>query len=411
MSDTNPALSKAWTAWNETIEEMRAAIEATPRYREHPEHRAQAIYSLIEAQTMAYNQVIAPRPTQPRIFTPTSWNTHLYTLGQQATDGLYGFLLLDGRKSYTVRGRLGEICIMLMQAYSAVLGHPESELLGNFDFTDFADDDGKFEVRLSAERGDAEHWIPLSAESEMNYILLRRFFSDWYADMGELELVVDGGVEPHDFTDEEALARRIEAAAGFVEYLVSRWTIGLHDFYLQGTGGVNRLDYVSGDTIIDLAGSPSTYYGWGVVEAGPDDAVIVEQELPNSAYWSFQLGDVWSKPIDSMYHQSDVNMRRAVPDADGRVRAVISQEDPGVPNWMDPAGRSTVLVVTRNYREQGKVDPPTVTTIKLADLRQHLPADTATITPEQRARDLEYRRLGYLRLYEGAARTGDLQPA
>jgi hypothetical protein len=101
--------------------------------------------------------------------------------------------------------------------------------------------------------------------------------------------------------------------------------------------------------------------------------VIVEQELPNSAYWGFQLGDVWSRPIEPMHRQSDINGRRAVVDADGRVRAVISQPDPGVPNWMDPGGRTEVVIVTRNYREISRVDAPTVTAVKRAELRHTYP--------------------------------------
>jgi hypothetical protein len=80
---------------------------------------------------------------------------------------------------------------------------------------------------------------------------------------------------------------------------------------------------------------------------------------------------------------------------------VISRRDPGVPNWLDPAGRSEVLIVTRNYRELSAVGAPTVTKVNLGALRDHLPAGTPTITPEQRAKDLDYRRRGLLRLFEG----------
>lgn len=403
MSSTHPELAAAWASWHRTLDEMRVAVEATPRYQDRPEHRAQAVQSLIEAEAMVHNQVIAPRTGHPRAFAATGWNPDVLGLGQPATDGLYGHMLLDGRRTYTIRGRLGDVLITLLQVYSDVFGHADYRMLGNLDVSTIARPDGSFEITCSAERGAAEHWIPLDPGSERNYILVRRFFDDWFVDMGELEITVDGEGPPgpFTFTDEVALARRIEAATSYLRYLVLRFTIGLYDFYRDAAGRVNRIDYSAGESILDIAGSPTTYYGWGVIEVGPDDAVIVEQELPDSAYWSFQLGDVWSRPIEPMHRQSDINRRRAVVDADGRVRVVISHRDPGVPNWMDPVGRTEVVIVTRNYREVSRVDGPTVTVVPFSGLREHLPAGTPTVTAEQRAKDLEHRRRGMLRLYEG----------
>lgn len=405
MSDlAGSVLGEAWATWHRTQSEMRAAIEATPRYRDRPEHRAQGIQSLLEAEAMVHNQLIAPRPGQPRAFNVTGWNPDLIGLGQPSADCLYGHILLDGRKTYTIRGRLGEVKIMLLQTYNEIFGHDGYRMLANFDLATFVDTSGRFEITCSAERGDAEHWMPLDPHSSHNFVLIRRWLDDWYADTGELEVDLRGGPEPFDFADQAALARRIEAGASYLRYLVERYTIGLYDHYLHSAGGPNRVDYIEGETIPEIAGNPVTRYGWGVIEVGPDDAVIVEQELPDSAYWGFQLGDVWSRPIDPIHHQSDLNRARAVTDADGRVRAVISHRDPGVPNWLDPAGRSEVLLVTRNYRELSQVGRPTVTRVKFAELREHLPPRTPTVTAEQRAKALAHRRRGLLRMFEG--RTG-----
>jgi hypothetical protein len=394
-------LAAAWAQWHRTLDEMRAAVEATPRYRDHPEHRAQAIQSLLEAEAMVHNQVIAPRPERPRCFNRTGWNPDVLALGQPAADGLYGHLLLDGRRSYTLRGRIGEVRIMLLQVYNEVFGHAGYHMLGNYDVSTLAAPDGTFEITCSAERPDAGPWIPLDPASGHNFVLVRRFFDDWFVDMGSLDVEVHGAAEPWPFTDEAALARRLEAATSYLRYLVVRFTIGLYDFYLDAAGGPNRIDYSAGETIPDIAGNPVTYYGWGVIEVGPEDAVIVEQELPDSAYWSFQLGDVWSRPIEPMHRQSDLNARRAVVDADGRVRAVISRRDPGVPNWLDPGGRSEMVIVTRNYRERSQVAGPVVRTVPFAELREHLPAGTPTITAERRAEALAHRTLGLSRLFEG----------
>ena len=400
MSVTSPVLDSAWRMWQRTIDEMRAAIEATSRFQESPEHRAQAIHSLIEAQAMSYSQVIAPRSDRPRIFTATGWNPNVLGLGQPAADGLYSLIHLDGAKTYTLRGRLGEVCIMLIQVYDKMLGHKDYKMLGNYDVAAFLDDGG-YAVTFSAEPPDVGHWIPLDPDSDLNFVLVRRFFGDWFDDMGEFELLLNGNVTTFDHADEAALARRITIAADFVRYLVQRYSIELYEGYAQRAGGLNAIYYTGGETILDIAGNPTTSYGLGSLRVLPGQALIVEQEFPDSAYWSFQLGDVWSRPLDHLRHQSDVNHKRAVVDSDGRVRAVISHEDPGVPNWMDPAGRSDVVVVSRNYRELTNVAGPTCTVVPFAELRDHLPAETPTITPGERAAQLEHRRNGFLHLYEG----------
>jgi hypothetical protein len=53
----------------------------------------------------------------------------------------------------------------------------------------------------------------------------------------------------------------------------------------------------------------------------------------------------------------------------------------------------------RNYHAR-TLPAPKAKVVKLADLRSELPASTPTVTPEQRARELERRRQGYRYLYE-----------
>ena len=53
-------------------------------------------------------------------------------------------------------------------------------------------------------------------------------------------------------------------------------------------------------------------------------------------------------------------------------RAVISLEDPGVPNWLDPAGFKQGTIYGRWY-ECDTEPTPTMKRVKLAELHDHLP--------------------------------------
>jgi hypothetical protein len=141
-----------------------------------------------------------------------------------------------------------------------------------------------------------------------------------------------------------------------------------------------------------LIGSRSTVYVPAVFRLEPDQAILIEWDVPVSAYWSFQLGDVWSRPLDYLHHQTDLNLNRATVDADGKVRVVVSLSDPGYANWLDPCGRREGTIVMRNYRSPADTTVPDLRVVPLAELANLLPADTARCTPEQRADALARRR-------------------
>jgi hypothetical protein len=101
-----------------------------------------------------------------------------------------------------------------------------------------------------------------------------------------------------------------------------------------------------------------------------------------------------------MHEQTDINMKSIVVDADNKVRAVISFDDPGVANWMNPMGRAQGICALRNYRSKS-FSNPTVRVVKASEVKKHLPAATKMVTPTERRKVIEHRRVAILRLYRG----------
>ncbi|MCY4426814.1 MAG: DUF1214 domain-containing protein [Halieaceae bacterium] len=392
----------AWKNYHDTVQRAYETIKSTTRYKENPDHRAQALYSVAEAQAMAYNFVIAPRQNNPRIYGPTSWNSYLYTLGQNGQDALYGMMALNGKQTYRITGRQGDLKLILVQVHNQVLGYPGAKDIGNYDFNDFEyNDDGTFELLLSASEQKG-NWIKLDGGSDFNFILIRRWFGDTGDDMGEMNIEMLEPLENYSEFSEAALARRLDMASYFITFLVEDWTIGLADLYSKNAGGKNKFWYVRGAELVDLLGSASPSYGLGVFELARDEALIIESDVPDSAYWSYQLGDIWSKSLDFTHKQTDINTDHAAIDSDGKFRAVVAQRDPGVANWLDPVGRTEFIVVFRNYREIGeeRISAPTIKRVKFSEIRDHLPTDTTEISTEERANKLEKRRRGYAKLLD-----------
>jgi len=110
-------------------------------------------------------------------------------------------------------------------------------------------------------------------------------------------------------------------------------------------------------------------------------------------YWNVQVVDALWNQVELVHRQSSLNGHQAHIDSDGRFRAVLSVEDPGVANWLDSGGHLKGLLIGRWYRSSSH-PTPTLTKVKLAQLRDHLPPDTLMLTPVQRAEALRERRVG-----------------
>src|SRR3546814_12963979 len=93
------------------------------------------------------------------------------------------------------------------------------------------------------------------------------------------------------------------------------------------------------------------------------------------SYWAVLLADQLFNTIDWEKCQSSLNGFQARLDSDGRFRAVIAAEDPGVPNWLDTAGRFKGAVQGRWYPAR-PATPPTLERVALSVLGAPQPSHT-----------------------------------
>jgi hypothetical protein len=399
MSTIDTELVSAWDYYVSAIEFTKQAVMETARFRDNPDHRAQGLAAVMGAQAMSYNFAFLPRANYPRVFGQTTWSP-IYTVGGASGNFLYGGVILDGKRTYRATGRMGDLKLFLIQVFDQVVGAQGFKSLRNYDCSTFEmDEDGRFEIVFSATEQDG-NWIPIVAESAGNFIMMRRIFGDWNDDLGDIDVRLVGEHGDNDDLVEASMARRLILAADILKYNVTLNQIWFYDHCLEMTGGEKNTTYVMpGNDLLNIAGSPTSNYANGVYEIKPDEALIIEVDAPQTAYWEYHLYDVWLLTPDITNHQSEINQQRAAFDSDGKVRVVIALEDPGIQNWLDPAGRLEGLIVFRNYRAI-EIPNPTCRLVKMSELFQHLPADTARCTPAQRVEQLEYRRSGLLNLYK-----------
>jgi len=397
----SPVLQQAWQNYYATVEELRKEMEDSAIFRQ-PQNRVKMYHILMEMQAVVYNFTIAPRMSHPRILSTTGWQTDFYALGLPTPDFYYGVTVLDGRQTYKLRGRMGDIKLFLVQVQSHLQGSPGEKNIGNYDLDDMkVAKDGTFEIIVGGDKRSG-NWIELDRNSRDNLLLFRGMLADYgHGDKGSLQIerisqVPDDYYDAEEF-DEQEMAERIRRAEDFMCYLIRTYTLGLYNNYLE-RAPYNAMSLFQGTESSSMS-NPNSSYGMGVFSLEDDEALVVRlKSPPDGVYWSFQLGDAYSRalPIDRQTSLNNFQLKR---DPDGGYHAVISKRDPGVANWLDTIGWKEGTMVFRNYRAKEK-PVPEFTKVKFDELPSVLPKTTARVTPTQRKAALEHRRLGLIRLYD-----------
>lgn len=312
---------------------------------------------------------------------------------QPNPDDTYLFAPVRGDAVYRITGERGTVRLLTFLVGANMMGMGEGPGK-NFSYHDADDDftlgpDGGIDVVFSAERpqGYTGDWVQLHPEAE--FIMVRQRSYDWAGERSaRLAIERVGGDPLKPRQDIAAIDHRLRALlGGFAERLSRQWLNYQNDVIRRGI--INRLE------MTDLGGSaPAQVYWQGMFRLEPGEALILETALPaRQRYWNVQLNDELWNALEFVYRQSSLNGHQARIDADGRFRAVIALEDPGVPNWLDPVGTTYGMLIGRWYAADS-LPMPTLTRVPLAEIRRHLPADTPVVSPAERAEQLRTRRLG-----------------
>jgi hypothetical protein len=394
-TDVPPAAQDAWEYYLRSLDAARARVLNSP-YATTPVDRAQGLYYIQMLSAFGFNIYTAPRQNYPHFYTNTIFSPLEYSFGAPCPDFLYKWTFLDGGRRYRLFGKLGTTRWVELQAQRGFWGDADQTRLGNWDFDDFEiAADGSFEIIASAHRpsgnGQSGNWMKLDPAASNITVMVREAFYDWSAERGltlSIELLDRAAIEPVVHSEAE-MNRRLRAAGFLVQFTVD-FFLEYNDRILKEAGGVNAF-YVSPMQSSDnVGGNPRAGYMQMMYDINPGEALIMEVDVPQARYWSAHLMDMWWQTTDYAYHHSSLNGHQARVDADGKVRIVLSSEDPGVPNWLDPVDNPRGIVQWRWYLAESH-PTPVVSCVRLAELGRHLPEETPCLTPEQRRLELRAR--------------------
>jgi hypothetical protein len=308
---------------------------------------------------------------------------------QPNPDDIYLFSPVRSDLSYRVSGHRGTVQKLIFVTQKGIPGTLADfngyTSVNSLDERDFkVDDDGEFEILFSAKKpaGYTGNWSELKPGADVIFVRYRMV--NW-----ETERDPQLSIE---CLDPVPLKPRLTP-----QQIVEKLKL-----MARVPGNMNHLFYKMQNDILNSAGynviQPVKYPGlakqvyWpAVFQLADDEALIIESDMPEVApYWNIQLNDPLYNAVEFVYRQSHINAWNAYFGPDKKLRAVIALTDPGVPNWLDPCGYNEGTIYGRWY-DTDTQPTPVIKRVKLAELREFLPNDTPTITPEQRAEELRRR--------------------
>ena len=390
------SIEQAWRDYQDGIDRLRTRLLALDAAAGE-DGAAQAHRLLLEAQAVAYNLVIAPDPRHPRLLLHSVFAPGVYDWLLPNPDFVYRYAFLDGGGRYRLTGSRGSSAFLDVQTIAGFFGDPNLKLLDSHPLDPFRRDDGTLDVQLSATpSADGGAWIPLAPDA-INTVIVREAFNDWD---GEAPAALHiAAIDPPLACDDDAatIARKLGAALRMTEFCIG--TFG-PEFCADVIRRVGENRFLHVDTSRDEdASNPGVAYVPAGYRLAPGEALVIAFELPRARYWSIHLADRWSRTTDYAGHQSSLNGAQACVDGDGRVRIVIATDDPGIANWLDPAGLLSGMMLLRWYGAE-RAPVPEVTAVPLDRLWALLPAKTARITPEARSTVIAARRSAIAGRYE-----------
>lgn len=378
------ASGEAWRDFCRALERAGEGILAFPQ-ADHPAVRAEGFRYLLGLVESGIAQATRlADPDQPR-FVRDPDSQHKW--GAENADNQYLWSRVRPDATYRITGRRRNVFDFLVELKDGYMQLGEDRVFASCTCADLElEEDGRFEILLSAERpeGHAGNWLPLAPEAR--YCTVRQYLVDWAQERPAAFSIARVGHEgePPAELDAASMGARLDGAGRWTEQTArfwGDWIEQLRDAWEPGRIHPARRFVGGADDIV---------YGndwWRLAE---DEAMLVELEPPDARYWQIQLCDAWFRTADYATRQTSLNHAQIHVDPDGIARIVIAHRDPGVPNWLDTAGLPEGMLQYRYIWTRTRPEP-TGRLLPFAGLRGALPEGHPVVPPAERRATLRMR--------------------
>ena len=305
-------------------------------------------------------------------------------------DSVYRVIPISGDERYVIRGRVPENRVT--ENYFTLW----DDSMGTVDVLDGKtlelDEDRRFEIFVDSDpAGDRPNHIRSAPEAREFFI--RDVLMDWKTEMiNELsiERLGDPPVRPP-----TSFAGDVECA---IEYMW-KWAKETDRWNKQSAGNPDNAFTYTIDRDTDGALRNQIYLFGTFALPSADDALVLTIDLGGADYFIAPITNAWGTTNGINTRTGSLNRAQALANGNGTLTFVLSLNDPGVHNWLDPSDMRSGFLTLRWAEFEGGEPGESLSAesriVPLAKLKDHLPQDTRFLEPAARRRQLEERAESY----------------
>ena len=282
--------------------------------------------------------------------------------GGDNSDAYYQCMPVDPARTYRISGNRGDAVYLSMTVYGGPDdGRYSDRVVGTINDRDLTfDADGNFAFTVSP---DPQPGAWLKLEPDAVFALTRDYVTARDTDRRPVWKVetVDAPKRRHDSPQD--LTRRLRAAKTWLHEQFSMVPITLNP----------------PNEIAEPYPVPSHTYGWAAGDAAyamgsfalqPDQVLVVDGTSPDCVFWNLCLWNPFLHTYDFTRERVTINGAEVSYEPDGSWRIVISETDPGHPNWVSTAGRAKGLVWLRWFLPEQTPSRPVSRVVDLNEIAQ-----------------------------------------
>lgn len=280
--------------------------------------------------------------------------------GGDNSDAFYQLAPVDPNRTYRVTGNRGDAVYLSMTVYGGPDdGRYSDRIIATINDRELKfDDEGNFEFIISA-NPQSVAWLKL--EPDAVFVLTRDYLTSPQSDrrpQWNIEALDPVG-RRHDSRAD--LSRRLRAARTWVHQQSS-----FVPTRVEPPNEINEPFPVPSQTIGWAAGDAA--YAMGSYRLDPHQALVVDGRSPQCVFWNLCLWNPFLHTYDYTRERVTINGAQVTYESDGSWRIVISDQDPGHPNWVSTAGRSSGLVWLRWFLPEQTPQPLRCRVVDIAEL-------------------------------------------
>ena len=253
-------------------------------------------------------------------------------------------------------------------------------------------------ARQTDEHGERifHHSVTTTPDAEM--LLVRETLADW-ATQRPSRLTIENHVDRGGARQADDEGRVAAAAARVQKWF--REAIRLTLAPLSQAPNAFPAPIISGEhgKLVTMA------YSIGHFWVRPGEALVLTIETGSAAYVGVPITNLWGTTNRNLSTSASWNSKQAARNADGTFTCVVSLEDPGVHNWLDPDGLERGFLFVRWAgldAGNASASKPAISTqvVPVDALKNLLPGETLWITPHEREQNLERRHIEHALRFE-----------